>query len=25
MAGTHILRIHNITGGYNLDYFTLSH
>lgn len=24
-AGTHTLRIHNITGGYNLDYFTLSH
>jgi hypothetical protein len=24
-AGTHILRIHNITGGYNLDYFTLEH
>ena len=24
-AGTHRLRIYNITGGYNLDYLTLSH
>lgn len=24
-AGTHTLRIYNITGGYNMDYFTLSH
>jgi len=24
-AGTHILRVYNITGGYNLDYLTLSH